>query len=62
MAAVARSEVSNPRRAIPSVERILSSPAGTELVARYRRAHVVETIRAVLDELRRATGDEPIPV
>jgi L-seryl-tRNA(Ser) seleniumtransferase len=55
---VPRSHAPNPRRAIPSVERLLRSPAGTELLGRYRRAHVVETIRALLDELRRAAVDE----
>jgi L-seryl-tRNA(Ser) seleniumtransferase len=43
----------NPRRIIPSVARLLATPAAGALVARYRRAHVVETIRLVLDELRR---------
>src|SRR5436190_1038358 len=57
MAAVARSEASNPRRAIPSVERLLQAPAGAALAARWRREHVVETTRAVLEEIRRAAGD-----
>src|SRR3989475_11294062 len=57
MAAVARSEASNPRREIPSVERLLQAPAGAALAARWRREHVVETTRAVLEEIRRATGD-----
>src|SRR2546430_7400673 len=62
MAAVARSEASNPRRAIPSVERLLQAPAGAVLAARWRREHVVETTRAVLEEIRRATGDgTPVP-
>src|SRR5207244_2303787 len=59
MAAVARSEAPNPRRAIPSVERLLRAPAGAALAVRWRRAHVVETTRAVLEEVRRAlTGAE----
>src|SRR2546422_9743448 len=57
MAAVARSEASNPRRGIPSVERLLQAPAGAALAARWRREHVVETTRAVLEDIRRATGD-----
>ena len=46
----------NPRRAIPSVERLLSAPAGAALAARYRREHVVETTRTVLDDVRRAAS------
>jgi L-seryl-tRNA(Ser) seleniumtransferase len=46
----------NPRRAIPSVARLLEAPLGADLVGRYRRAHVVEAVRAVLDDLRRAAG------
>jgi L-seryl-tRNA(Ser) seleniumtransferase len=63
MHAMARS-ASNPRRALPSVERLLQTAGGAELVARYRRAHVVETVRAVLEELRHAAGagdDVPAP-
>src|SRR5439155_97766 len=47
MSAVARSEAPNPRRAIPSVERLLRAPAGAALPVRWRRAHVVETPRAI---------------
>ncbi|TMA39538.1 MAG: L-seryl-tRNA(Sec) selenium transferase [Deltaproteobacteria bacterium] len=47
----------NPRRAIPSVERLLRAAAGAALAARYRREHVVETTRMVLDDLRRAATD-----
>src|SRR5207247_2179951 len=43
----------NPRRAIPSVERLLQAPGGAALAARYRREHVVETTRAVLGDVRR---------
>ena len=49
--------MTNPRRAIPSVERLLRAPAGATLVARYRREHVVETTRLVLDDVRRAAAD-----
>ena len=54
---VATPEAPNPRRAIPSVERLLRAPAGSALLARYRREHVVETVRAVLDDARRAASD-----
>ena len=47
----------NPRRAIPSVERLLQAPGGAALAARYRREHVVETTRAVLGDVRRAAAD-----
>jgi L-seryl-tRNA(Ser) seleniumtransferase len=47
-------KASNPRRAIPSVERLLRLPASAALLARYRREHVVEAVRAVLEEVRRA--------
>src|SRR2546426_12542980 len=57
MAAVAGSEASNPRREIPSVERLLQAPGGAALAARYRREHVVETTRAVLGDVRRAAAD-----
>jgi L-seryl-tRNA(Ser) seleniumtransferase len=54
MPSVARPSSANPRRAIPSVDRLLRTPAGATLAARYRREHVVEATRLVLDELRRA--------
>ena len=47
----------NPRRAIPSVERLLQAPGGAALTARYRREHVVETTRAVLGDVRCAAAD-----
>jgi L-seryl-tRNA(Ser) seleniumtransferase len=46
----------NPRRAIPSVSRLLGTEAGVALVGRYRRARVVETLRAELDAIRRELG------
>jgi L-seryl-tRNA(Ser) seleniumtransferase len=52
-----RAQPMNPRRAIPSVERLLQGPAGDALVARWRRAHVVATVRAVLADVRRAAAD-----
>jgi len=42
----------NPLRALPSVERLIRSPDGQALVARHRRARVVETMRLVLAKLR----------
>src|ERR1051325_9462541 len=57
-----RRSAPNPRRALTSVERLLQSVGGADLVARYRRAHVVEAVRAVLEELRHAAaagGDVP---
>jgi L-seryl-tRNA(Ser) seleniumtransferase len=52
----------NLRRDIPSLERLLQAPAGVALASRYRRDHVVETARAVLDELRHAAAvGEPVP-
>ena len=35
----------------------MRAPAGVELAARYRREHVVETTRAVLEDVRRAAVD-----
>jgi L-seryl-tRNA(Ser) seleniumtransferase len=51
----------HPLRAIPSVEHLLGSAAGTALVARFRRDLVVETLRDVLAERRVAVaaGSEP---
>jgi L-seryl-tRNA(Ser) seleniumtransferase len=54
---VSRPVASNPRRAIPSVERLLRTPAAVELASRYRRERVVETVRAVLDDVRRGAAD-----
>jgi L-seryl-tRNA(Ser) seleniumtransferase len=49
----------NPRRAIPSVDRLLNAPAAAPLLARFRRGHVVETIRSVLDDVR--SDGAPVP-
>ncbi|HLK11609.1 MAG TPA: L-seryl-tRNA(Sec) selenium transferase [Candidatus Binatia bacterium] len=46
----------NPRRAIPSVERLLRTPAAEPLLTRWRREHVVEAVRAILAEIRRDAG------
>jgi L-seryl-tRNA(Ser) seleniumtransferase len=47
------------RRAIPSVARLLETPAGTALTARWRREHVVETMRGLLGEVRRGPSVVP---
>jgi L-seryl-tRNA(Ser) seleniumtransferase len=44
----------NPLRAVPSVERLLRSPAATALVRGHRRERVVEAVRLVLADLRAA--------
>jgi L-seryl-tRNA(Ser) seleniumtransferase len=46
---------------VPSVARLLEAPEAAVLAARYRRQHVVETIRTVLDGVRREL-DEGAPV
>jgi L-seryl-tRNA(Ser) seleniumtransferase len=43
------------RRALPSVDRLLKHQAIGELIARYGRPLVVETVRLLLDEQRAAT-------
>lgn len=49
-------------RAIPSVERLLGSPAGQALAMAYRRARVTEAVRGVLDEARRGVrSGGPVP-
>src|SRR5262249_23607596 len=54
-AGVAVSPVSRrAHRAIPSVERILRTDAAAPLLVRWRRDHVVETVRLVFAEVRRA--------
>src|SRR5262245_45103996 len=53
---------SRPHRAIPSVERLLHSPAAGRLVARWRRERVVEVVRGVLRDVRatlNASGTVP---
>jgi len=41
-------------RQLPSVDRLLLSPAAYDLVERYGRELVVESLRATLDHLRAA--------
>jgi len=43
----------NPLRAVPSVERLMRTPAAQALVGRYRRERVVEATRLVVADLRR---------
>jgi len=42
-----------PHRAIPSVERLLRSPAAAPLLARWKRERVVEFVRLALADVRR---------
>jgi L-seryl-tRNA(Ser) seleniumtransferase len=42
----------NPLRALPSVESLLTSPVGTELIARYGRDSTLEAFRTVLSAAR----------
>jgi L-seryl-tRNA(Ser) seleniumtransferase len=39
-------------RALPAVDRVLNTAAGAVALARFQRAYVIESIRAVLDEAR----------
>jgi L-seryl-tRNA(Ser) seleniumtransferase len=50
------SENDNRLRAVPSVERLVRSPHGDVLARRYRRDRVVEVVRQVLAEVRRAVA------
>jgi L-seryl-tRNA(Ser) seleniumtransferase len=45
------------RRALPSIDRLLSDSTVQALVARFGRPHVVETLRALLDAERNALSD-----
>src|SRR5688500_17130603 len=46
------------RRALPSVDRLLSDSRVSALVERYGRPHVVQTLRALLDVRRGAFADD----
>jgi L-seryl-tRNA(Ser) seleniumtransferase len=49
----------NPLRALPSVEALLSSPGGQDLIAQYGRESVLNALREVLDSARqRIRGGE----
>src|SRR5689334_3713793 len=41
-------------RALPSVEKILQTPTMAPLLSRYRRAYLVDAVRAVLAQTRQA--------
>jgi L-seryl-tRNA(Ser) seleniumtransferase len=47
----------DPRRVLPSVDRLLAHPAAQAVVARWGREPVVAALRAELEELRRAIGE-----
>jgi L-seryl-tRNA(Ser) seleniumtransferase len=49
-------------RAIPSIDRLLGRPEAEALIARFRRARVVEIVRVALAELRgRLAAGDPVP-
>ena len=57
MAAVpAKSDPAKVLRQIPSVARLLETPAAVALAERYRRDRVVEVVRLVLEDVRRAVA------
>jgi L-seryl-tRNA(Ser) seleniumtransferase len=50
-------------RGVPSVDRVLSTPAAQAVLARWQRAYVTDCVRAVLDDLRRRlAADAALPV
>jgi L-seryl-tRNA(Ser) seleniumtransferase len=68
VATVAQSwrSMSDPRRLIPGVDRLLEHPGSHALVARFGRARVADALRAAVDDARRAfpepgagAGDAP---
>ncbi len=46
----------NLRRLIPSVERLLQGAAAIPALDRYRREHLADAVRVVLDDVRRSAG------
>ena len=46
------------RRRIPGVDRVLAQPALTELLERFPRELVVDSLRMVLDDVRRTFAHE----
>jgi L-seryl-tRNA(Ser) seleniumtransferase len=46
-------------RAVPSVDRVLNSAGAAAALARFQRGYVVESIRAVLDDLRQHLATVP---
>jgi len=59
MAPVTRRQAPDRRRAIPSIERLVRTPPGAALLGRWRREHVLETMRTVLHEVRANGEDVP---
>jgi L-seryl-tRNA(Ser) seleniumtransferase len=49
------------RRGIPSVERLLRAPRARDLLRRYSRSFVLEVVRQVLDDVRRAGAPSSDP-
>ncbi len=47
------------RRALPSVDRVLSGAGADTALARYQRRYVVDTVRRVLDDIRRRLATDP---
>jgi L-seryl-tRNA(Ser) seleniumtransferase len=46
--------MTDPRRSIPSLEKLLESPAAESLLAEYPRSRVVDALRSAVDEVRAA--------
>ena len=59
---IATSVPAGNRAALPSVDRLLGSPAGTSLVARHGHPLVVETLRALLAEQRALLAAAPAAI
>ena len=59
---IATSMPTGNRAALPSVDRLLGSPAGTQLVARHGHPLVVETLRALLAEQRALLAAAPAAI
>lgn len=49
-------------RAIPSVDRVLQTEAAAIALRRFRRAYVVDAVRAVLAEVRQRIAEDEVPV
>jgi L-seryl-tRNA(Ser) seleniumtransferase len=47
------------RRALPSVDRVLSSAGADTALARYQRRYVVDVVHRVLDDMRRRLATDP---
>ncbi|MDT8435118.1 MAG: hypothetical protein RRA92_00045, partial [Gemmatimonadota bacterium] len=51
----------DPRRALPSLDRLLRDPGGAALVREWGREATVAALRAELEERRAAGGPAPEP-